>query len=122
MKTFCETVVQDVLPVIRAILAKKLSERGFTQEETARRLGTTQPAISQYLRNLRGVRKTGLERDPELAERLDLLAGAVASGTVDHLSLSKAFCEICKKVREKKLICSSCSLSGKGCDVCLELC
>lgn len=53
----CELSVKYVLPAIRFIMAKKLiEEHGFTQTTVARALGTTQAAISHYMRSKRGWR------------------------------------------------------------------
>jgi predicted transcriptional regulator len=54
MKLFCEIIV-ELLPSLRALIAEELMN-GYrlNQKEIAKRLFVTQPAISQYLRNLRG--------------------------------------------------------------------
>lgn len=54
MKLFCEIVV-ELLPSLRALVAEELmNEYKLSQKEIAKRLFVTQPAVSQYLRNLRG--------------------------------------------------------------------
>lgn len=54
MKLFCEIVV-EILPSLRALVAEELmNEYKLSQKEIAKRLFVTQPAVSQYLRNLRG--------------------------------------------------------------------
>ena len=53
----CELLVKYVLPALRFIMAKKLiEEHGFTQTTAAKALGTTQAAISHYMRFKRGWR------------------------------------------------------------------
>ena len=55
MKPPCEIMVKHVLPVFRAMVAENLiNEHGLTQTEAANKLGITQAAISQYLREKRG--------------------------------------------------------------------
>ena len=55
MKTVCEIVVQDILPTLRAAIAKELiAGYSLNQGEVAKLLDVSQPAISQYLRQLRG--------------------------------------------------------------------
>ncbi len=50
----CETLGKYVLPVFRSLVAKELiSTYHFTQVETAKKLGTTQAAISQYINSKR---------------------------------------------------------------------
>ena len=55
MKTVCEIVAQDILPILRAAIAKELiSSYNLNQGEAAKLLDVSQPAVSQYLRQLRG--------------------------------------------------------------------
>ncbi|NOZ81640.1 MAG: helix-turn-helix domain-containing protein [Candidatus Micrarchaeota archaeon] len=116
MKPFCEVIVQEVLPKIRAIIARELVEKyGFTQELAAKKLGTTQPAISHYLREMRASKKGRIEKDPVLLGRVEKLAESLASGK----NITLEFCEICRTVRERKIICPSCTAN---CDACSSLC
>lgn len=68
MRLVCEIVASDVLPALRALISKQLIEGyGLTQKEAARKLGLTQPAISQYKKDVRGkkialVRELGLDK------------------------------------------------------------
>ena len=62
MKPLCE-VTAKVIPALRAMIVKELTDSyGMTQTEVAERLGITQAAISQYLRNIRG-RQIPFERE-----------------------------------------------------------
>jgi predicted transcriptional regulator len=55
MKTPCEKVLWFVLPAIRKELVRSLvQEHGYTQRETARLLGLSDAAVSQYLSKKRG--------------------------------------------------------------------
>ncbi|HUI40108.1 MAG TPA: helix-turn-helix domain-containing protein [Methanothrix sp.] len=49
MKFPCEIIVWDVLPSIRAAIAKELVKRGISQKEVSQMLGITPPAVSQYV-------------------------------------------------------------------------
>lgn len=68
MRLVCEIVASDVLPALRALISKQLIEGyGLTQKEAARKLGLTQPAISQYKKDVRGkkvalVHELGLDK------------------------------------------------------------
>jgi len=69
MKPFCEAVVSKILPAVRAVVATKLiTDYGFSQTQAARSMGVSQPAISQYKRNLRGAGTEIFERFPQIAE------------------------------------------------------
>lgn len=57
MKLPCEILVEK-LPVIRAMITNEIVNTfGLTQKEAAKKLGITQPAVSQYLAGLRGRKK-----------------------------------------------------------------
>ena len=50
----CEMVGKYILPIYRSLLARELVEKyDFSQTQAAKRLGTTQAAISQYLSSKR---------------------------------------------------------------------
>ena len=50
----CEIIGKYVLPIFRSMLAKELVQKyKFSQTETAKKLGTTQAAVSQYLSSKR---------------------------------------------------------------------
>ena len=70
-KNFFDMMVQEVLPSVRALMARKLLEHGFSQKQAAEKLGLTQPAISQYKRNLWGFRKDFLDMMVEFSFELD---------------------------------------------------
>ncbi|MCX8188881.1 MAG: hypothetical protein N3F64_04150 [Nitrososphaeria archaeon] len=51
MFTFCEVVTEELLPPLRALVAHKLKEKGYSQTHISTILGKTQPLISHYLDN-----------------------------------------------------------------------
>ncbi len=106
MKPFCEIVVMRVLPVLRALLAQELEKMGYTQVEIAKLLHTTQPAISQYRRRLRG--KAAME----LFEKNETLLNEVkrsASNLVRKRSdFAEEICRLCTFVRENNILCAIC--------------
>ena len=72
MKTLCELMALEVLPTVRALVAKRLVEtHGLSQQVAADRLGTTQPAISQYKRDVRGYKTSIIMEDTELVSMID---------------------------------------------------
>ncbi|MFH1473678.1 MAG: helix-turn-helix domain-containing protein [Candidatus Aenigmatarchaeota archaeon] len=122
MKPYCETVAQVLLPTLRALIAKELIEKyKFTQQDAASKLGLTQSAISQYSRNLRGSKIKILERDKEINEQIEEFASRIASGELDSSNTIVPFCNICKKVRKSKILCSIHKKAFpelKDCDIC----
>lgn len=64
MKFESEIVIEEILPAVRKIMAVRLhSGYGLTQEDIARKLEVTQPAVSQYLK--------GKRADPEVVQKLE---------------------------------------------------
>lgn len=99
MKIFCETVFVDILPTLRAAVTKELIEKyGMSQEEVAKRLGITQPAVSQYKSGVRGGMK--LASNKKLIRLAKNLANEIASGA----TLYEKVCDICKKTRSEKFL------------------
>ena len=106
MKPFCEIIVANVLPAVRAVLANELSKTyNLNQTEISKKLGMTQPAISQYTRELRGQRTKIITSNEKVMVLIKKLANEIALGSVDSKELHKQFCIICKRIREEGLIC-----------------
>jgi predicted transcriptional regulator len=101
----CESVALHLLPAFRFIVAKELIEKyNFTQVATAKKLGVTQAAISQYIHSKRGgnypenfkkfvplVKKAAYEAANCLASEDGLEDEAVA-----------VFCRLCRTVARNK--------------------
>jgi len=106
MKPYCEVMVQNVFPVVRAMIAKELMmELNHTQVETAKLMGVTQPAISQYKRELRGTRIQILSNNEEVNGLIKKTASHLAKQPEEAGSDPKILCEICKEVRKEGLLC-----------------
>jgi len=108
VKPFCEVVAFEVLPAVRAMVARELVTRHkLSQRSAAKLLGVSQPAISQYKRDLRGY-KTGLFREnPGLRAMVNRIAEGLASGEIKDAQATLSFCGLCKEIR----------FSGAGCEV-----
>jgi len=83
---------ERLVPVIRAVLAKKLAARGFRTSEIARALKTTQPAVAQYLKGRRGTVPRGVTKLDDLLNPLtEKLAGRIRlGGEVELMELLEA--------------------------------
>ncbi|MDY6769856.1 MAG: helix-turn-helix domain-containing protein [Candidatus Nanohaloarchaea archaeon] len=102
MRLLCETVVNDILPAVRALIAKELEERGYSQTEIAELLDITQPAVSQYLTAARGREVQRIEQhDAAYTQVQDLIDRIVADAPDEELS--RAFCDTCLSIRESGL-------------------
>lgn len=86
MKFFCEHFVTEILPSVRAMVARDLIARhGVSQSEAAALLGTTQPAISQYVRRLRGRKEiTGSDALEEVKKISDALRAGTGSDALEE--------------------------------------
>ena len=104
MKPLCEIVVKEVLPGLRASLANKLLQKGLTQTEVAKILGVTQGAVSQYMRSIRG-RQSLLIKEKEIDNKINELANSIINSP-DQAKIMIEFCNICKLMRKKKMLCS----------------
>lgn len=126
MRPPCEVVVRYVLPAIRSLLAKELIEKhNLSQVETARKLGTTQAAISHYRYSKRG---RASARQLEEIERIQNFASEMAEAIVDE-NLSQddvvlKLCRLCEALRMQDAICDihrdHASLP-KNCSLCVRI-
>ncbi len=124
MKPVCEVMVLEILPGVRAMVARKLVEdHGFSQKVAAEKLGTTQPAISQYKRELRGHKLKIFKDVPRLIQMTESLARRTASGELSQEQISLEFCEICKFIRSSGIACrihKEMYPSLEDCRICLD--
>jgi len=107
MKPYCELVAQNLLPTIRALIAKELINKyKMTQQQAAKKLGITQSAISQYIRQLRGSKIKTIENDKIVLKEIEHFSDRLVSGELnDSSKMLEAFCYICKSIRKRKMIC-----------------
>ncbi|MBN2043131.1 MAG: hypothetical protein JW754_04980 [Candidatus Aenigmarchaeota archaeon] len=104
MKPACEYVSREILPGLRALVAKKIMvDHGLSQTAVAKLLNTTQPAISQYKRDLRG-KISVLKDDPNLARKIDEIARNIVTGKITAKEAGREFCVICKALQQSGVI------------------
>lgn len=123
MRTPCESVVKLVLPAFRSLVAKELIEKyNFSQVAAAKKLGTTQAAVSYYLYSKRGgKRMKELEAIPSVRAAANQVAKGIATQSLSPIDAMLKFCELCRTLRTRNLVCTM----HKGfitvpsvCDVC----
>jgi len=101
----CEVAVKCVLPVIRAMLAKELiTKNRMKQSQVAEILRVSQPAISLYSRKIRGT-AISLENDEDIGKLVSNVAAALAEDKLSRRDMIPKYCEICKTIRAKGLLC-----------------
>ena len=103
MSPRCETLGKYVLPVFRSLIARELvNTYNLTQVEAAKKLGTTQAAISQNVNSKRASK--GVERIDKLVPQIRDMAKKTAKRLAnDELTMddvSVAFCKLCSSFCE----------------------
>jgi predicted transcriptional regulator len=118
-----ELASKSVIPAIRALVVKRLVEdHGMTQQEAARLLGVTQPAVSKYLHEKRGaaIRLTGIRKiDQATAE----IAEMVSSQKVKPIEVMSKIEAACDYVRRNRYMCDlhkklEPSMDTNSCHIC----
>lgn len=123
MKFPCEIVVRDYLPVVRAAMARELSEHyKLKQSQIASLLGVTQASISHYLSAKRGYSLQLSKRHSDLAMMGKKLAKALVEGT-SSMQVIATVCNLCKNLRVNDVICelhkkAFTVLKDTTCDIC----
>lgn len=125
MRPPCEVVVRQVLPILRALVARELMEgHGWTQRRIAEALGVTQPAVSTYLSLLE---RGGLELDlRDLRGVAERIAEGLATRSLTLSDTIMEICSLCINLKSGGPICSLHKgeiplLREERCDVCLRL-
>lgn len=74
-------MAQDILPVVRAVMSKELiTEHKMNQNDVARMLGVSQPAVSQYMRQLRGKNNVKIKDEEKFTSEIKNLCKKITSG------------------------------------------
>ena len=115
MNLRCETIGRYILPLFRSLVAKELiNNYDLTQVEVAKKLGTTQAAISQYVNSKRAYK--GAEQFEDILPKLETMAKNAAKCLAnEELNLEDISVDFCK-------FCSSSCASGsdqKDIDYCI---
>ncbi len=94
----CEIIGKYVLPIFRSMLAKELVQKyKLSQTEAAKKLGTTQAAVSQYLSSKRAYK--GVEHVEEYLPRIQAMAEETARKVINKEistgDITPDFCGLC---------------------------
>jgi hypothetical protein len=100
MKTPCEIIVWQILPVIRREIAKSLIKNyGLTQREVAKKLGITEAAVSRYVSGKRGKIEI---TDSEFLNEIKKSSSRIIKK--DGTEIVKEICRLCNILKSKKII------------------
>jgi predicted transcriptional regulator len=100
-----ELASKSVIPAIRALVVKRLvEEHGMTQQEAAKLLGVTQPAVSKYLHQKRGaaIRLSGIR---EINRATGDIADMVTSRKVKPVEVMSKIEAACDYVKRNRYMC-----------------
>ena len=120
----CEIAVKSVIPAVKALMAEELVEKhGLKQDEVAEILGISQSAVSKYTRKVRG-HVIKIEGTEEIQAPLDNVITLLVNRTSQRTEFLTLFCQICRVIREKRLMCELCqktdpAIEKEECDFCL---
>jgi predicted transcriptional regulator len=96
------------VPAVKALITQELVEKhGLKQEEVAKILGISQSAVSKYTKKVRG-QAIILEEMIEIQIPIDNIVTLIVDGASSRTEFLKLFCEICRTIREKGLMCEFC--------------
>ncbi|MFX1297235.1 MAG: transcriptional regulator [Promethearchaeota archaeon] len=100
MKTPCEIIVWNVVPIIRKEFAKNLIEKhGLNQREVADKLGITESAVSRYLSGKRGVLEI---TDDAVLEEIRKSANIIAAE--NGPTIIEEICRICRILKSREFV------------------
>jgi predicted transcriptional regulator len=94
----CEIIGKYVLPIFRSMLAKELVQKyHLSQTETAKKLGTTQAAVSQYLSSKRAYKGTDQVKHylPQIQVMASETAQKLVSAEIAAKDVTFDFCRLC---------------------------
>ena len=105
----CEVGVKTILPAVKAIMARTIVEKhGLKEKETASLLGLSQSAVSRYMTRDRGNNLIEIENTVEVQLLIDQMVTYVVKEPNKKKEVMELFCQTCKAIREKGLMCSLC--------------
>jgi uncharacterized protein len=99
---------RSLIPALRAILSKKLSEKySIHEDEISKMLGVTQAAVSNYIRGTRGDPKLieKLQGEKQVTEMLDDICENLSSDKAYTPSSLSKFIGLCNYIKSSLLIC-----------------
>ncbi len=98
MSARCESIGKFVLPVFRSMVAKELvSTYHLTQIQAAKKLKTSQAAVSQYINSKRAIKGTEYFNDilPKIQEEAKKTAQLLANQQTTWDEVTLDFCKLC---------------------------
>jgi hypothetical protein len=102
----CELAVRVVIPSLRALVAKELTQTySLKQQEIASALGVTQSAVSQYVRSVRG-KTLDLDGIVPIDRIVKETAELISKNEASAAYINRQYCQACRLIRESRLLCA----------------
>ncbi len=117
----CEVATKSVIPALRALVAKELTQnQKLKQNDVANLLGITQAAVSKYNRHVRG-RVIEIEKIDGIQPIILDIVQLLTSNNAPRNAIVTKFCLACQLIREKKVLCHLCEKTDPtiDCNECL---
>jgi predicted transcriptional regulator len=100
MKTPCEIIVWNIVPIIRKEFAKKLIENhSLNQRAVADKLGITEAAVSRYVSGKRGALEIS---DDDILKEIEESAMRIAKE--DGAAVIEETCRICRFLKSREFV------------------
>ncbi|MFH1432382.1 MAG: helix-turn-helix domain-containing protein [archaeon] len=91
-------MVLEIFPQVRSLIAKELVDTlGFTQAEAALKMGISQPAVSQYKKDMRATKISIIESYPAITKLIKDSAKDIAKS--QNPENFEILCGICRQIR-----------------------
>lgn len=103
-----EIEVWYIIPAIRRELAKILKKKGLKQKETAKILGTTEAAVSQYLHKKRAC---GIKFPDKMKKEIEKSADKIIK---DNKIIVREIMALINKIKKQGIACQACKKYNKG--------
>lgn len=113
----CEIAVKSLVPAIRSVIARELTQTyGLKQKDAATLLGITQTAVSKYITGVRGA-IVKIEDVKKVRPIIMETASLLVKGSLSKYELVGRFCVACEIIRRERLMCELCKRSDPSIDV-----
>ncbi len=104
MRVLCEVVVSDILPTLRSLITRELVQNyKLSQIVISKKLGITQPAVSQYKSGIRGSKAKKIMGNKSIMGAVKKLSADIASKEFSPVDVHIRICQLSEKLIEEKI-------------------
>ncbi len=104
MRVLCEVVVSDILPTLRSLITRELVRNyKLSQVDISKKLGITQPAVSQYKSGMRASKAKKITGNKTIMSAIKKLSADIASKEFSPVDVHVRICQLSEKLIEEKI-------------------